>query len=95
MVLKELNKTNRDWNTFLFLENYDPKLMHTPSKRFSYIVKPQIAPAASRRKRKEQQSSKEEAKQIKYVLKEKKIVKGKGIMKEKDTHKTKEAKKGK
>ena len=95
LVLEELKTTNRDWNTFLFLANYGPEVMPTPSKKVSSAVKPRITHAASSRKRKEQKSSGKEVEKIKDVVKEKKITKGNGIMKEKETEKTKEEEKGK
>lgn len=39
LVLEELRKINRDLNTFLFLSNYDPKIMVTPSNRISHVMK--------------------------------------------------------
>ena len=95
LVLEELKTTNRDWNTFLFLANYDPEVMPTPSKKVSSAVKRQIILIASSIKRKEQKSSGKEVEQIKDVVKEKEIVKGKEIMKEKEIEKTKEEEKGK
>lgn len=52
LVLEELKKTNRDWNTFLFLENYDHKVVPTPSKRVSSTAKPKETPTTSSKKRK-------------------------------------------
>ena len=52
LVLEELKKTNKDWNTFIFLANYDPKVIFTPSKKVSSATKPQVTPLESSRKRK-------------------------------------------
>lgn len=38
LVLEELRKMNRDWNTFLFLANYGLKLIRTPYKRISLVM---------------------------------------------------------
>ena len=58
LVLEEMKKKNRDWNTFLFLENYDLEVVPTPSKRVSSTTKPKEIHATSSKKRKGQKDTK-------------------------------------
>lgn len=43
---------SKDWNTFLFLTNYDPEVMATPSKIISLVIQEYETPVGFRRKRK-------------------------------------------
>ena len=80
LVLEELRKSNRDQNSFLLLENYDPEVMPTPSKKISSKVKPHITPTTSSKKRKQQTKDLgKEAGQTQDVVREKKTQKGKGL----------------
>ena len=52
LVLEELKRTNKDWNTFIFLANYDLEVMSTLSRKVSFASKPQVTPIESSRKKK-------------------------------------------
>ena len=76
LVLEELKKTNRDWNTFLFLANYDPEIMATPSKRISPIMKEKETPIESSKQRerhKEIEKGKEKQKDVEETVFKKNI----------------------
>ena len=64
MVLEELKKVNKDWNTFLFLANYDPKIIGTPSKRITLVSQEKVTLGDSNKKR-EKDKGKEKVKEKK------------------------------